>query len=338
MKPRELVYAALEHRKIDRVPRELWTLPGIRMFRGNELELILERFPNDIVAPAFTYPRGDREQGIPNIRGQYTDAWGCVWHVAEAGVVGEVKGWPLEDWKALEHYMPPFEILDNADFSKVNEHCANIDRFVLAVTNVRPFERMQFLRGTENLFMDLAVGVPEIRTLIGMIHEFNLQDISQWCKTDVDGIFFMDDWGSQNSLLISPAMWRELFKPMYAGYCEMIHEAGKKVFFHSDGNISLIMDDLIEIGIDAVNSQLFCMNIEELAEKHGGKITFWGEIDRQWILPFGTSDDVRVAVRRVRKAFDKGMGGVIAQCEWGKNDPFWNIVAVFEEWENEKNY
>ena len=112
----------------------------------------------------------------------------------------------------------------------------------------------------------------------------------------------------------------------------MIHEAGKHAWFHSDGHIAAIYPDLIEIGVDALNSQLFCMDIEDLAAKYKGKITFWGEIDRQWILPRGTVEDVKAAVRRVRRALDDGTGGVIAECEWGVNDPRENIEAVFETW------
>ena len=96
--------------------------------------------------------------------------------------------------------------------------------------------------------------------------------------------------------------------------------------------IVYIYPDLIEIGIHAVNSQLFCMNIEELGRLYRGKITFWGEHDRQHLLPFGTPEQVREGVRRVRRALDDGTGGVIAQCEWGVNDPMENTAAVFDEW------
>jgi uroporphyrinogen decarboxylase len=104
------------------------------------------------------------------------------------------------------------------------------------------------------------------------------------------------------------------------------------VFFHSDGHIAAIYGDLIEIGVNALNSQLFCMDIEDLARKYKGQITFWGEIDRQHVMPFGTTDDVRNAVRRVRNALDDGTGGVIAQCEWGKDNSKENVEAVFKEW------
>jgi uroporphyrinogen decarboxylase len=142
----------------------------------------------------------------------------------------------------------------------------------------------------------------------------------------------MDDWGAQRTLLISPKQWRSLFRPLYKDYCDLIHSAGKFAFFHSDGHITDIYPDLIEIGVDAVNSQLFCMDIEELGQRFRGQVTFWGEISRQDILPFGTPDDVRAAVRRVRAALDDGQGGVFAQCEWGIGVSAENVATVYETW------
>lgn len=252
--------------------------------------------------------------------------------VGEPGVAGEVKRPILPDDASLGSYRLPWELLDQADFSKVDSFCAKTDKFVRAGVQARPFERLQFLRGTEQTLVDLAYGTPAVLALLGQLHEFFVREMELWAKTAVDAVAFCDDWGSQRALLISPAMWREIFKPLYADYCRILHQAGKYVFFHSDGNISAIYPDLIEIGVDAVNSQLFCMNIEELGEKYQGRITFWGEIDRQHLLPFGTPGQVREGVRRVRRALDKGHGGVIAQCEWGLKDPAENIAAVYEAW------
>ncbi|MBC7320951.1 methyltransferase [bacterium] len=332
MTSRERVIRALRFENPDRVPRDLWYLPGVEMFRKNELEEILKKYPSDFTTPKYRYGTSRRAKGKPNIAGEYIDAWGCVWRVAESGVIGEVKDPPLKDWSALKSYQPPWELLEEADLSEVNKSCAETDKFVRVGTEVRPFERMQFLRGTENLFLDLAYGVKEIYVLRDMLHEFYIRELEMWAKTDVDGVSFMDDWGTQNSLLISPKLWREFFKPLYKDYCEILKSHGKFVFFHSDGHIEAIYPDLIEIGIDAINSQLFCMNIEELGRKYKGTVTFWGEIDRQYILPFGTIEEVKLAVRRVRRALDTGRGGVIAQCEWGLKDPKENIEAVFEEW------
>ncbi len=329
---RERMTRALRFEHPDRAPRHLWTLPGVPMFRADELAALRARFPEDIAGPDARYGRAERARGIPNQVGVYTDEWGCTWEVLEPGVIGEVKGAPLDDWAALAYYQPPNEILDNADFSRVNASCAQSDKFILAGTTVRPFERMQFIRGTEKLFIDLAYGTADLFILRDMLHEFFLRELELWIKTDVDAISFMDDWGAQHRLLISPTMWREVYKPLYADYVALIHSAGKFAFFHSDGHISAIYPDLIEIGVDALNSQLFCMDIEALGQAYRGKITFWGEIDRQALLPFGTPDAVKAGVHRVRRALDDSSGGVIAQCEWGNDVSMENVAAVFEAW------
>jgi len=163
---RERVTRALRFEKPDRAPRDLWTLPGIAMFRQDELEEMRQRFPRDLAHPAARYGRGTRESGTRHVVGTSTDEWGCVWHVAEPGVAGEVKGAPLAEWSALDTLRPPYEILEQADLSQVNRSCAETDRFVLAGTTVRPFERMQFLRGSQALH---AAQPTRLRLLTGAI-------------------------------------------------------------------------------------------------------------------------------------------------------------------------
>ena len=101
MTSRERVIRALRFEHPDRAPRQLWTLPGVPLFRRDELDAFLARFPEDIAGPDVTYGRGKRETGTPNLVGTYTDEWGCAWDALEPGVVGEVKGAPLDDWAAL---------------------------------------------------------------------------------------------------------------------------------------------------------------------------------------------------------------------------------------------
>jgi len=252
--------------------------------------------------------------------------------VGVPGTIGEVKRPAIETWEQLSTWTPPWRLLEERDSTYVNRLCAATDSFTIPPVSARPFERLQFLRGTENVYLDLACGEPEFDVLLGKVHEFYLEDIAAWTATDVDGVFFMDDWGTQESMLISPRMWRETFKPLYKDYVDIIHGAGKRALFHSDGFIEPIIEDLIEIGVDALNAQLFCMDIEKIGREFGGRITFWGEIDRQHVLPFGTREEVFDAVQRVRGALDHGRGGVIAQCEWGKDNELPNIAAVFEAW------
>ncbi|MHB1483482.1 MAG: uroporphyrinogen decarboxylase family protein [Saccharofermentanales bacterium] len=333
MNSRERVTRTLQQKEVDRIPRQCWSLPSIWMFRRDEYMQMNSEFPSDIGGPDFSYGKSSYVSGKQYEVGKYTDEWGCEFSVGEPGIVGEVKSPLMADWEALKSYRIPWELLNEADFSRVDKSCEYSELFIIAGTQVRPFERMQFLRGTENLLMDIADEDANFFVLRDMLHEFFKKEMSLWGDTKVDGVSFMDDWGNQKTLMISPDSWRRIFKPLYKEYCDLLHSKGKFVFFHSDGNIESIYPDLIEIGIDAVNSQLFCMDIEKLGEKYAGKITFWGEIDRQFILPFGTVQEVRAAVDRVANALIKGKKtGVIAQCEWGSHDPLENIEAVFDEW------
>lgn len=158
---------------------------------------------------------------------------------------------------------------------------------------------------------------------------------------------YTDDWGSLWYIgepgvigeVKKPAIddWPKLrkFKPLYKEYCDMIHNADKFAFFHTDGDTEEIFGDFVDVGIDAINSQLFTMNIEEIGKKYKWRITFWGEIDRQYILPFGTLEEVENAVKRVKSALYSGKGGIIAQCERGKNNSMQNIKTVFKVWNNQ---
>ena len=335
---RERVFKALEFSKPDRAPRNLWCTYWVGMFAAEQQKELQHEFPDDFCGPGEILGKSEKAQGKIGYKGTYVDEWGCVWECAEDGVVGEVKGPPLTDWSGLTKLKPPVEIIEKADWDLLNRtQEANLNssnpKFMIGGTTIRPFERMQFLRGSENLYMDLGLMDSSVLKLRDMLHEFFMDELSCWVKTDCDGLGFMDDWGSQNSLLISPDLWQRVFKPLYKDYCDLIHSAGKKVFFHSDGHITSIYEHLVDIGVDAINSQLFCMDINELARQFKGQITFWGEIDRQNILPFGTTEDVRNAVRSVRSAFDDGNGGVIAQCEWGAQVPIDNIRTVFETWD-----
>ena len=114
--------------------------------------------------------------------------------------------------------------------------------------------------------------------------------------------------------LISPCNGWRFFKPLYKDYCDIAKAHGKKVFMHSDGYIFDIYPDLIEIGVDA-DTESFCMDIAEIGPRFKGKITFWGEIDRQHILPSPNAQDGRDAVRKVAQHLYDPSGGVIAQFE-----------------------
>jgi hypothetical protein len=332
MTSRERVIRALSFQPIDRAPRDLWVVPATEFGQPEDVTDIRFRYPSDIVRPEGELPPGDRSLGVPYEPGEYVDAWGCRWQVAQRGMMGDVHVAPLTDDAQIAAYRPPDEVLDRFDAREINRSCATTSRFALAWSDVRPFERLQFLRGREAALVDMATGSQSLRSLLAMVHDYNCRELARWAASDVDGVVFRDNLGSQQSLLVSPEIWRDLFRPLYRDYCKILHDGDKFAFFHSDGNIADIFDDLVALGIDAIHCELFRMNIETLAQQYRDRITFWGEIDRVHTLPQGKPEEIRAAVRRVRAAFDYGRGGVIAQCEWAPGIAFRNIAALYEEW------
>lgn len=333
MTSRERVRRAVEFDTPDRVPRDIWTLPSFAMAHGKEaLAAFKNRWPVDLDTVGAGKPESVRAEGDPYAVGTSVDEWGCVFENIQAGVHGEVRQPLLDDWSKLDDVVrPPEELLD-IDIEAANAYCRASEKFVLAGGWARLFERMQFLRGTENLLLDLAMHPEEVRALRDIVHDFNVRQFEVWAGTEADAQVIMDDWGGQQGLLISPDMWREVFKPCYAECCRIAHDAGKKVLMHSDGHIMAIYDDLIEVGVDAINSQLFCMDIEEIGRRFAGRITFWGEIDRQHVLSGATHEEVRDAVRRVVDALYRPEGGVIAQCELGPGATIEAGDEVYRAW------
>ena len=333
MTGRERVRRCIEFDCPDRVPRDVWVAPIALHEHGREkLDDFGRRWPTDVDSPGVAQPALEALiEGEMFEAGTYRDEWGCAFENIQAGVHGEVKQPIVDDWSKLDRIRPPAEALE-LDIEAVNRACAAGDRFMLSGCCPRPFERAQFLRGSEDLLMDLAEESDELHELLRIVHDFFCKEFEVWGRTDVDGMRIMDDWGSQLALLTSPAQWRRIFKPMYADYARIARDAGKKMFMHSDGHIFEVYEDLIEIDVDVINSQLFCMDIEEIGRRFKGRITFWGEIDRQHILAYGTPADARAAVQRVVDNLYDPAGGVIGQFELGCATKLENADAVFQAW------
>jgi hypothetical protein len=331
---RELVRDSLEFHLSGRVPRQLWALPWAELYYPVELAYIRANFPDDIISAPAYLANIPSTIGNPCEIGTYVDEWGCTFTNIQQGVIGEVKNPFIKKWDDLEKLRPPVECL-TIDVDLVNRFCHNSDKFILAACCPRPFERLQFLRGSNQLYLDIAEQSSEFLDLVNAVHQFYLDELEVWAATGVDGLSFMDDWGSQRSLLISPRHWREIFKPLYKDYISVAHAHGKKVFMHSDGYTAAIIPDLIELGLDALNTQIFTMDIEELGRRYRGKLTFWGELDRQHLLPYGSLTDIEAAVHRIYHAFWAN-GGVIAQCEFSAGSQPENVIRMFETWGNIK--
>ncbi len=336
MTSREIVKRCLDFENPQRIPRDMWVLPWASIYMPDGVSKLQSKYPGDFITAEGFYKPSLLEKGDCYAVGLYTDEWGVVWKNLQAGIVGEIKEPVLENLEDLSRVIPPYDILpdDHDTFRKaVNEFCAGTDKFVLAGCLPRPWERYQFLRGSENSMMDIMTPGEGSFDVLKILHNFFMKEVELWASTNVDGIWFMDDWGSQNQLLIPPGIWRDLFKPMYKDYCTLAHKNGKHALMHSDGCITEIYEDLIEIGVDAVNSQLFCMDMADLEKRAKGRITFWGEIDRQHVLPDPDPEAGRKAVRKVAEHFYNPSGGIIAQFELGAGANPETALAVFDEWE-----
>lgn len=332
MTSREIVTRTLEFRHSGRVPREMWLLPWAQMHYPHEVEALLRDFPADITgAPSFLQQTPHTE-GEAHLPGLYRDEWGCTFVNIQPGVIGEVKQ-PLstrEDWSDIDRAHVPVELL-SIDGERINAFCAQEERFVLAGFCPRPFEQLQFIRGSERFYMDLMEQPPGMMAFMERMHSFYCEGMERWARTDVDGLRFMDDWGAQRSLLINPKLWAELFKPMYRDYIDIAHRAGKKIFMHTDGYTLDIFPHMVELGLDAINAQIFCIGLDQL-RPFAGKITFWGEMDRQHLLPSGTPEEIRRAVSRMRECLYRD-GGVIAELEFGAGARPENVRAFYEAWD-----
>ena len=329
---RQLVYQTLEFKNSSRVPQQLWQLPWADIYHHDKLAKIIEDFPDDICSVDPFLKETPKIVGDPFELGEHIDFWGAKFANIQRGVHGEVRE-PIilgDNWEIQDKVHIPYELL-TIDKDKINEQCANTDKFIMAGELPRPFEQMQFLRGTAELFMDLAMKSSGMIKFMKKMHDFYCRWVEVWAQTDVDGIMIMDDWGSQQNLLINPLTWVEFFKPMYKDYIDIAKKYGKKTFMHSDGNTIQIIPHLIELGLDAFNTQIFCVGVENL-KQFRGKITFWGEIDRQHILVDYTQEQVAEAVKLVYdNLWDNG--GCIAQCEFGAGANPDNVRTVFETWD-----
>ncbi|MFB0566060.1 MAG: uroporphyrinogen decarboxylase family protein [Candidatus Aminicenantaceae bacterium] len=331
MNSRELVQKTLTFCSPEKIPRQIWVLPWAEERYADFLHRLKLSFPDDIVIAPAVYKVPLKTNGDPYSQGTYIDEWGCTFTNPVNGIIGTVQIPLISDWEDLNRIKEPESVL-SLDQDAVNKFCRETDCFVLSGTTVRPFERLQFLRTMKQAFLDLAEQPPDLFELLNRIHRFYCKEVETWANTEVDAIALMDDWGTQNRLMVSPDLWRRTFKPMYKEYADIARHSSKYVFMHSDGYIIDIIPDLIEIGIDALNSQVDCMGISTLGERFRGRITFWGEIDRQNLLPYGSRQEIRQAVLEMWNQF-YAEGGVIAQCEFGIGAKPENVFTVFEAWD-----
>lgn len=304
-------------------PREIM----IRTIEFNDPERLALNLP-DPYTDDMIWVSMDKDPDRRHSKG--IDEWGCVWDNIGVCRLGEVKDYPLKSWDDFGK-MPIPDIADQSRWVTINQFDkSKTDKFVLS-SIMSLYERSHFLRGLENLWADLYEYPDEVKKLLNILTEMNIYAIEKYAKAGSDGIVFCDDWGLQNTLMISPDQWREFFKPFYAREFKRAHELGLKVFMHSCGYILEILDDLVEIGLDVAQlDQQLNMGLDELA-KYKGKLTFWCPVDIQAVMPTNNIPLIREYTHKMVNAIsDRPRGGFIGKV-YGDPDAVGHSKEAVEE-------
>jgi uroporphyrinogen decarboxylase len=239
------------------------------------------------------------------------DEWGAVWANIGASILGEVKDFPLKGWGDFGQLHIP-DVHEPRRWEVVHSARQQAGEKFLLGHGVSIYERLHFIRGLENTWIDIFESRDELCRLIDILVEHNLVAIEHYAAAGFDGFITGDDWGLQNKLMIAPAQWREIWKPRYARIYQAAHDAGLFTFLHSCGYIVDILDDLIEIGLDVVHmDQQENMGLELLGKRFGGRITFFAPVDIQKTMIYGTLDEVRAYCRQMVRYLGAYQGGFI---------------------------
>ena len=314
----------------DRPPISHAILPSAQLYYGEQLGVVLKDVHEDFGWEKL--PDMLPEEYPPYYRrGEHCDGFGTLWSCSEDGEYGVPKQVPLENWDDYEAYQwPDFEIKPVKKHLYSGHMDGPSEDYYARGGWITFFEQMQQLRGFNQVLLDLAIKDPMIYRLRDDLLDFHVRHLDKWVQFNYDGLHFADDWGSQQSLMIDPELWREFFKPAYKKMFDKVTGAGLDVHFHSDGYIIDIIPDLVDIGVKVINAQVNIMDLDEITKRFNGRVCFRTDLDRQNVTLFGTPDDVRKHIDSVFRAVASEKGGVIACGEIGRDTPLDNIKAMYE--------
>lgn len=194
------------------------------------------------------------------------------------------------------------------------------------------FERAWTLRGMANLFVDMLEAPELVEELLDVICDYNCALVEQAVQYDIDLVHFGDDWGCQRGLLMGPDCWERFLKPRLTRQYAAVKDAGKFVSIHSCGMVQEVFPQLIEMDLDCFNPfQPEVMDVYEMKRLYGDRLSFWGGVSTQRLLPYGTPDEVRAEVKRLIAEVGKDGGYILAPAHSipGDAKPE-NIMALVE--------
>ena len=356
MKHRDRVLMALNHEAPDRCPMQVSFTPEFADRLRADLQLKGQKVHNphgggntyalettldeDMLLTSVGWANSYYQEGE-----SYTDEWGITWRAQPyttpygVGHYTEMTGHPLADDQAIASYTGP-----DPNRPELYEEAERVIRdfkdeyWIVGVTVTTIFETAWALRGYEQMLMDFVQDPDLAEHILNIPYQYHLTAAKKLVEMGVDMIWTGDDVGMQTGMLMSPKIWRKFLKPKMANFIvslKAIHPQ-VKVAYHSDGNVSAIIPDLIEIGLDVLNPiQPACMNPAELKSKYGDKLCFWGSMDEQYTLPFGKPEDVRAEVVTRLKTLGRSGGLVLGPTHHVQLDTpmenFWAMVNTIAQ-------
>ncbi|HQE24940.1 MAG TPA: uroporphyrinogen decarboxylase family protein [Candidatus Atribacteria bacterium] len=259
------------------------------------------------------------------------DVFGVVWDRSIDKDIGNVQK-PVLSKPSLQGYQFP-NPLDPRFFQDILPKIQRYpDRFRVFQIGFSLYERAWTLRGMEQLMVDFYDHPDFVHELLHTIADYNIAQVKEAMKYDIDAIYFGDDWGQQRGLQMGPKIWKEFIYPELRRMYGSVKQGGKYVFIHSCGDVDELFDDLIEIGVDCFNPfQPEVMDIFQLIEKYRSRLSFHGGLSTQQTLPYGTPQDV---VWETRCLIDMGRSGgyIFGPAHDVEGDvPLSNMLAFIEE-------
>jgi uroporphyrinogen decarboxylase len=351
MNSRERVLTALEHKEPDQVPIQASFTP--------ETAKRLENYLGLNKTEAKTLHSGgydlDIEMGVDILQTavgvaanyylegeEYVDEWGITWKRIYyetrygRGSYTEMIGHPLECDDAVDRYEPP-NPYDEKNYTQIKKlmDVYGKDYAILGAVVATVFESAWYLRGgLDKLLMDFVLNEDLANRILDIPMNYHLEAGRNLIELGCDIIWTGDDVGMQSNMIMSVEMWRKFLKPRMEKIFSEFKKINRnvKIAYHSDGNIGPIIDDLVEIGMDILNPlQPQALTISNLKKRYGKKLSFWGGIDIQKTLPYGTIEDIENEVKGRIKELGLGGGYILSPAHHIQLDTsIENIMAFFE--------
>jgi uroporphyrinogen decarboxylase len=354
MDSRERVFGALNREAVDRAPVDFWASDGfygqVQRELGLDKDAFLDQHPVD-----FRYIEGPRYIGPPLAAD--ADIWGVTRRkVAVPTTYGqenysEVSRHPLLDATSVEQVesYDGWPSPDWFDYSVVRAQCAAIrDRGLVVMfmgdrmNRIAQLKPAMYIRGIEQIFMDLAMSPDLTRAILGRIRAFYREYLARILEAAdglIDIVLTGDDFGSQNGPLLAPSMWEDFLAEGFGEYIAIAHSHDAKVMHHTCGMVTPLVPAFVSRGLDILQSlqpEAMGSDFAALKETYGDRLAFQGGISIQQTMPYGTPETIRAEVRARMETLGSGGGYILCTAHNVQADcPLANVEALFKAYVEE---